>query len=216
MEVDMPKSTFYNLPDLRKDEITHAAMDEFSKHSYQEASINRICKNAEIAKGSFYQYFEDKLDLYVYLMSKATDEKMATFGNLMHELSQLDFLSQIEALYIKGIEYAILKPKYAELAKRFSEERQMDVKNAILKGQTTRASAFYEMLIEQAKMKGTLRESVDTRAFAMLISAMNDSVMTYITETYGTVDYVRDREEILKFAKLQMDILKKGVDNVTT
>ena len=212
----MPKSTFFNLPDLRKDEITHAAMDEFAKHSYQEASINRICKNAEIAKGSFYQYFEDKLDLYVYLMSKATDEKMATFGNLMHELSQLDFLSQIEALYIKGIEYAILKPKYAELAKRFSEERQMDVKNAILKGQTTRASAFYEMLIEQAKMKGTIRESVDTRAFAMLISAMNDSVMTYITETYGTVDYVRDREEILKFAKLQMDILKKGVDNVTT
>lgn len=211
----MPKSTFHNLPDQRKDEITQAAIDEFSKHSYQEASINRICKNAEMAKGSFYQYFEDKLDLYVHLMSKATDEKMATFGTLIQELSQLDFLSQIEALYMKGIEYAVLKPKYAELAKRFSEERQIDVKNAILKGNTARASAFYEMLIEQAKTKGTIRETVDTRAFAMLISAMNDSVMSYTSEEYGTVDYVRDREAILKFIGLQMDILKKGVDNMT-
>lgn len=211
----MPKSTFHNLPDQRKDEITQAAIDEFSKHSYQEASINRICKNAEMAKGSFYQYFEDKLDLFVHLMSKATDEKMATFGTLIQELSQLDFLSQIEALYMKGIEYAVLKPKYAELAKRFSEERQIDVKNAILKGNTARASAFYEMLIEQAKTKGTIRETVDTRAFAMLISAMNDSVMSYISEEYGTVDYVRDRKAILKFIGLQMDILKKGVDNMT-
>lgn len=59
---------------------------------------------------------------------------------------------------------------------------QMDVKNAILKGNTTRAYAFYEQLIEKRKASGSIRKSVDTRALAMLVSALNDAVMTYITE----------------------------------
>lgn len=212
----MPKSTFFNLTDLRQDEILSAALDEFSKFSYQEASINRICKMAGVAKGSFYQYFEDKLDLYVYLMSRAMDDKMLAFGNLVQALDQMDFLSQIEALYMSGIEYAIHHPKYAELAKRFSEERQMDVKNAILKGNTARAYAFYEQLIEQGKANGTIRKSVDTRALAMLVSALNDSVMAYVTEDFGTIDYARDKAAILMFIRSQLDILKNGVDNVTT
>lgn len=211
----MPKATFFNLTDLRKDEILEAALDEFSRFSYQEASTNRICKMAGVAKGSFYQYFEDKLDLYVYLMSKAMDEKMGTFGTLLQSYEQLDFLSQIEAFYVAGIEYAIRHPKYAELAKRFSEERQIEVKQAILKGNSARAYVFYEQLIDQAKAKGTVRESVNTKALAMLISALNDSVMTYLTETFGTIDYARDKDKLLTFVTYQIDILKNGIDNVT-
>lgn len=212
----MPKATFFNLNEARKDEILAAALDEFSRFSYQEASINRICKKADVAKGSFYQYFEDKLDLYAYLISRAMDEKMGTFGALMQSFQQMDFLSQIEAFYVAGIEYAIKYPKYSELAKRFSEERQMDVKQAILKGNSARAYAFYEQLIDQAKAKQTIRETVNTRALAMLISALNDSVMAYLTETFGTIDYERDKEELLKFVSHQIDILKNGIDNVTS
>ncbi|MGH2155989.1 TetR/AcrR family transcriptional regulator, partial [Enterococcus faecalis] len=39
---------------------------EFSCHSLQEASITNIVKLAEIRRGSFYQYFENKQDLYFY------------------------------------------------------------------------------------------------------------------------------------------------------
>jgi AcrR family transcriptional regulator len=170
---------------------------------------------AGVAKGSFYQYFEDKMDLYVYLMSRATDEKLAAFGVLVQSLDQMDFLEQIESLYMTGIEYAITRPKYAELAKRFAEERQMDVKNAILKGNSAKAYSFYEQLIGQAKAKHTIREDVNTRALAMLISALNDSVMAYITEEYGLIDYERDKEAILKFIRYQIEILKNGIDNVT-
>jgi AcrR family transcriptional regulator len=67
----MPKPTFLNLPDAKRDRITELALDEFSTHPYRQASLSRIVARAGIAKGSMYQYFENKLDLYRWLV---TDE----------------------------------------------------------------------------------------------------------------------------------------------
>lgn len=66
----MPSQTFYNLPDPKKKRIVAGAMKEFSEKSLNEASISSIVKNAEISRGSFYQYFDDKKDLYFYLIGK--------------------------------------------------------------------------------------------------------------------------------------------------
>lgn len=69
----MPKQTFFNLPDAKKEHIIHAAVEEFSKAPYQEISINHLIKCMEIPTGSFYQYFEDKRDLYFYILSYYLD-----------------------------------------------------------------------------------------------------------------------------------------------
>lgn len=62
----MPKETFFHLTDEKKSRIMSAAKKEFSRVPLSEASIARIIKDAEIPRGSFYQYFEDKEDLYFY------------------------------------------------------------------------------------------------------------------------------------------------------
>jgi len=45
-----------------------SALKEFSNRIYTEASINKIVQNANISRGSFYQYFEDKQDIYFYII----------------------------------------------------------------------------------------------------------------------------------------------------
>lgn len=65
----MPKQTFFNLPDEKKHTLIQAAQKEFSRVSLYEASIANIVKAAEIPRGSFYQYFENKEDLYFYLLN---------------------------------------------------------------------------------------------------------------------------------------------------
>ncbi|NLB99322.1 MAG: TetR/AcrR family transcriptional regulator [Lactobacillales bacterium] len=62
----MPKQTFFNLPDEKKERLLKAAYSEFSKVSLDESSINAIIHESGISRGSFYQYFEDKEDLYFY------------------------------------------------------------------------------------------------------------------------------------------------------
>lgn len=71
----MPKSTFYNLSDDKKKRIFDAAVQEFSTRRFSEASLNQIIKNAGIPKGSFYQYFNDKEDIYLYMLEEMSKEE---------------------------------------------------------------------------------------------------------------------------------------------
>lgn len=63
---EVPKKTFFNLPEEKKARLLKAAYQEFSHASLDEASINVIIQESDISRGSFYQYFEDKEDLYFY------------------------------------------------------------------------------------------------------------------------------------------------------
>ena len=64
----MPSQTFYNLPKDKQEKIIDASKKEFSKNNFYDASINKIIKDAGISRGSFYQYFENKEDLFVYIL----------------------------------------------------------------------------------------------------------------------------------------------------
>lgn len=70
----MPKQTFQNLPEDKKKKILEAAKNEFSRVSITEASINNIVNEANIARGSFYQYFESKEDLLLFMINEASEE----------------------------------------------------------------------------------------------------------------------------------------------
>ena len=73
----MPKQTFFNLPSEKRALIIEAAIEEFAVHGFQKASINKIVDKASIAKGSVYQYFENKEELYSYLVESASGKKLA-------------------------------------------------------------------------------------------------------------------------------------------
>lgn len=61
--------TFLNLSENKKERIIQAALSEFSTQSFSDASITNIVKKAEISRGSFYQYFGNKENIYKYLVS---------------------------------------------------------------------------------------------------------------------------------------------------
>lgn len=62
----MPNETFFNLPLEKQKRILEAAKKEFSQNPLKDASIANIVKEAEISRGSFYQYFTGVDDLYLY------------------------------------------------------------------------------------------------------------------------------------------------------
>jgi len=64
----MPKTTFYNLPNDKKNNIIDKAQDIFIQNKYNDVNIRFIARELGISIGSFYQYFNDKDDLYLYLL----------------------------------------------------------------------------------------------------------------------------------------------------
>lgn len=69
----MPKELFFNLSKEKQNRLIQASKEEFSRVPFEEVSINKIIKNADISRGSFYTYFENKEDLLEYIMSEYRD-----------------------------------------------------------------------------------------------------------------------------------------------
>ncbi len=75
----MPKETFFNLPSEKRAMIEEVAIDEFAEYGFDKASINRMIDKCGIAKGSFYQYFNNKKDVFLHTMSMIGDKKTGIY-----------------------------------------------------------------------------------------------------------------------------------------
>lgn len=75
----MPFQTFYNLSEEKKERLMDAVRAEFSRAPFEQVSINRIVQTAGISRGSFYQYFADKEDLFFYCIE-------GTMNNMNHQV----------------------------------------------------------------------------------------------------------------------------------
>jgi TetR/AcrR family transcriptional regulator len=58
---------FEGLSQEKQTNIINAALEEFTKNGYDNASTNVIVKNAGISKGALFKYFSNKKTLYYYL-----------------------------------------------------------------------------------------------------------------------------------------------------
>lgn len=96
----MIKKTFYNLPYEKRKRITDAVIKEFMERPNEKVSINRIIKTAEISRGSFYQYFDDKVDL-IEIITKTMFEES---NNKAKEILKLS-CGDLFVMYIKMFDY---------------------------------------------------------------------------------------------------------------
>ncbi|MGN1434040.1 MAG: TetR family transcriptional regulator [Ruminococcus sp.] len=94
----MIKKTFYNLPEEKRQRIISAVMNEFSSSATEKVSINRIIKAANISRGSFYQYFDDKVDLVEVLVKTFADVSVES-GRKALEYSNGDIFYTYEKLF---------------------------------------------------------------------------------------------------------------------
>ena len=205
--IPMPKATFFNLPEEKRQAILDAALEEFAAYSYEQASVNRIVARAGIAKGSFYQYFEDKRDLYFFLLQQAGEAKMAYLAPTMERAQDKDFFTLLRELYAAGIQFAVENPGYAELGKRLMESKGAPIYAEVMAANAAAANEFFETLLRNAIERGEVRADIDVSMFAHLIVALNTLVVEYYLEHVA-----RDYDgRLLQVLDPFIDFLKHGL-----
>jgi len=209
----MPKETFINLPDDRRNLIIQAAIEEFSKAGYDTASINQICKRSNIAKGSFYQYFEDKMDLYVYIMDLAIREKIDFFSDVLVEFYNLTLLEQFRLLFIKGVEFAKKHPQYAALGEQFTNERNESSRTAVFEEGEKQSETLFVQMIDNAKAKGEIDGKVDSLALSLLLQCLNKAVNRYMINKFVSASYEYNQSDVNSFVDSLLGIIFNGIRN---
>lgn len=109
----MPSPTFLALPADRRDRLVREAITEFSERPYAEASLSQIAQRAQIAKGSIYQYFDDKLDLYRWLLTDEAPRHKRAFLGTPDPAG--DFWTGFETMIERGMAFLVEHPRLARL-----------------------------------------------------------------------------------------------------
>jgi AcrR family transcriptional regulator len=203
----VPKDTFLNLPEAKRQAIIEAAVDEFAANSYEQASVNRIVAGAGIAKGSFYQYFEDKQDLFFYVMNLIGREKINFMSPVIANPAEHDIFTVIREMYLSGVQFAIAYPRYAAIGARLLADKDAPIYGELQAESRLTAQALFRPLISRAMARGEIRTDVDVDMLHAIIMAMNVSIVEYCSEKYPDTLLDAVAESVDAF----MDLLKNGI-----
>ena len=176
----MPKQTFLNLPQEKRAMIEQAALDEFAQYGFDNSNMNRIVSQSKIAKGSFYQYFEDKKDLYFHLIDTIVNQKMLALEPLLSVYEQNTFSQNFEETFKLGLALADSNPQYYRLGEDFASKQPPFIKEFIEKYDPL-AIDVYLRFMEHANENGELREGLNIPLTASFISTLvNETTVSLI------------------------------------
>lgn len=203
----MPTPTFFNLPEEKKNLIIEAAVNEFFEKGYEKMSIAKMITKAKIPRGSFYQYFEDKQDLYTFII-------INIIGNKKHlnldnrNIDEMNFLDLIKQLFISGINFYKQEPKLAVIATDFLNIKDDVLKKNIIGDSQKLSYEFFRNLIETRKSKEEITMDVDTDTLIYLINTINSSFVEYFTK-YRDLGF--NNEDLIIYLDHMLFILNNGL-----
>ncbi len=203
----MVKDTFFNLSEEKQALIRNVAVDEFAAYSYDQASVNRIVEKSGIAKGSFYQYFDDKKDLFLYLINLVVEEKINTISPVMLNPDENDIFTLIRELYVSGIKFANSHPKYVALSKLLQANKSAPIYHELKADVLPSSFEYFEVQLEKAIERGEVRDDIDVKMFAYIITEMSVLVVEYFMEHVARPF----DESMLEMVDEFLDFLKKGI-----
>lgn len=149
----MPNQTFFNLPDKKRQTITDFAIAEFANNDYQNASITKIVKQAKIAKGSFYQYFEDKKELYLYLVDLASKEKLAFMQQAKPPEANMGFFPYLRCLFDVGTQFDLTHPQLSQIVYR-TIYGDVPFRDEVLAMKTASSNEYMKQLVQNGIEQG--------------------------------------------------------------
>ncbi|MGM0508455.1 MAG: TetR/AcrR family transcriptional regulator [Fusobacteriota bacterium] len=200
----MPKETFFNIDKDKRQRILDVALDEFSKKNYSEVGITKIIKRSGIASGSFYQYFEDKKDLFFYLLNILGDKKLEHMKPILDKKDEYDFFELLRKLYICAIKFVQENPKLERLGARFMKGDH-SLYEDILEENKEQTENFFKDLITNGITKGELDKNIDINMATKMIIKINNLVTELFYED-GKIDM-----SDMKFVDDMLYILKNGL-----
>lgn len=208
----MPKETFINLPKEKRKLIEEVATDEFAEYGFEKASINRIVEKCKIAKGSFYQYFEDKKDLLMHIMAIAGQKKVEHLSPILADPTQHDFFTTMRALYSSGLKFASHHPKLAYIGMQFLKYKDSTMLSDLKEQGFKQASGIYEQLLISGIERGEIRGDIDVKYISYMLLSMSISNMEYWVENIvKDLDEVPNMETMMDTVNLLLDFIKNGI-----
>ena len=154
-----------------KHKLLTVSKDLIISNGYENVSVSQICKCCNVAKGTFYNYFESKNDIVVSILQ---DINEVMFSELMwsEEKTPIIRLTEYQTYYLGKVVYS--------QGKRVTREIFRIICDKELKSNDFYSYKHQDYLvktIEQGQKDGSIRTDMDADTIAHLLQDINFGIM---------------------------------------
>ncbi len=142
----------------------------FADQGFARTDVAQIAQRAGVAKGSIYNYFESKEDLYLTVCRDGLERsRQAVYGDIR---PGWDLYRQIDHIFRRGVDFVLARPEYARLylnnaaagMDRFADKLSLEVEK--------HTADHLKGIIEDGMRRGLVRKDVDVSLAAFLINSL--------------------------------------------
>lgn len=204
--------TYENLPEEKKKRIYDACLEEFAKMGYAGASTNEIVKKAGISKGLLFHYFDNKKNLFLYILDKAIAHSLDRFKTECRTLPA-DLFDRIAHIGMVRILIGNEEPLIYELLFNAFYKMPDELRNEL--------NQRYEKInkeetptvldgIDLSRLRFSIKPDKAISTVLIFLEGLQKRYINQPGELSAQKTYT-DRETIFKEIMEYMDILKKGI-----
>lgn len=211
----MPKSTFFNLPEEKRERILRVAVDEFADNDYQNASISRLVEEAGIAKGSFYQYFEDKADLYRHLLDLMVEEKMRLLSKEPPDW-EMGVFNYLRWVAEESVRFELAYPRLSQVGYRAVTGNDYPVD--LVERMKAQSLSFFRQLVARGKAQGDIAPDIDDDLAAFIFHTIFTELGQYMLQRLGDEAFREalgadfyENEAVQQIFSQTLEILERGM-----
>ena len=180
----------------KQKKIIESASQLFSRMNYHEVMMEDVAKQASIAKGTVYNYFNTKEDLYFSIMKVRMENLVQSLKNkIQYEMSSIDSLhSFIIHLYMFMMKYQSFFLMY--------QKENLNTDHALCEELFRLQSELKSLLldiIKSGKSENLFRDIEETFAVDIILGTIYGAVNRGIENKYSESRMVNDRELIYDF-----------------
>lgn len=175
--------SFRRLPDEKRKRIFSAAVTEFSEMGYNSASMNSVVKEAGISKGSLFQYFDTKLDLFDTIVNYATQLAKQKLRDARESTSDHSIEDRLIHIIRAGFAFIDDHPRLARIYFGLLYKGNVPSGSSRLPRLHEQSISFLHSLLETAAQKGEINGDLELRRVAFLLNGIMQQLLhAYYTE----------------------------------
>lgn len=179
-----------------REKILEVAADLFSKKNYHEVMMDDVARLTDIAKGTVYNYFESKEELYFTIMS----QKLNNLNSSLKEKISGE-ISCIESLHSYVIHLYMFMMKYPSFFLMYQKE-YLNAENDFceqLKSQNEELKSILKGILRRGIRDNQFRNIDEDFAVKLILGSIFGGVQRGIANHYTGQILVEEREKLFDF-----------------